>query len=119
VVFSDKRYLDSLFLPGNIIGRKKQASELITHIESKRHGLVVPLISVYGRSGSGKSTLVKFVSKNMIDTVAMAFVNLRKARSIFGCANLILTELGADSLKSAEGLNKVVDKIGEKIESTL
>jgi len=119
VVFSDKRFLDSLFLPSNIIGRKNEAEQLLAHIESARQGLVVPLISVYGRSGSGKSTVVKFVSQNITDIASFAFVNLRKSKTIFGCANLILVELGATPLKSAEGLNKVVDKIGEKIENTL
>lgn len=119
VVFSDKRFLDSLFLPSNIIGRKNEAEQFLSHIESARHGLVVPLVSVYGRSGSGKSTLVKFVCQNITDIASFAFVNLRKSKTIFGCANLILSDLGAAPLKSAEGLNKVVDKIGEKIENTL
>ena len=60
-VFSDKKHLDSLFLPSNIIGRRKQAEQLLKHIESLRQGFVVPQISVYGRSGAGKSTVVKFV----------------------------------------------------------
>jgi len=119
VVFSDKRFLDSLFLPSNIIGRKNEAEQFLAHIESARHGLVVPLVSVYGRSGSGKSTLIKFVCQNITDIASFAFVNLRKSKTIFGCANLILSELGAALLKSAEGLNKVVDKIGESIENTL
>ncbi len=119
VVFSDKRYLDSLYLPSGIIGRKEEAEQILIHVESARQGLAVPLVSVYGRSGSGKSTIVKFVCQNIEDIAASAFVNLRKSRTIFGCANLILTELGAEPLKSAEGLNKVVDKIGEKIQSNL
>lgn len=119
VVFSDKRFLDSLFLPSNIIGRKNEAEQLLGYIESAKQGLVVPLISIYGRSGSGKSTLVKFVYQNVTDIASSIFVNLRKSKTIFGCANLILSELGATPLKSAEGLNKVVDKIGEKIENIL
>lgn len=89
------------------------------HTSSARQGLVVPVISVYGRSGSGKSTLVKFVCQNISDIASSAFVNLRKSKTIFGCANLILSELGSEPLKSAEGLNKVVDKIGERIEGLL
>jgi cell division control protein 6 len=118
-VFSDKKYLDSLFLPSNIIGRRKQAEQLLKHVESLKQGFVVPQISVYGRSGSGKSTVVKFVCQNIQDVVSFAFVNLRKSKTVFGSANLILSELGSSNLKSAEGLNKAVDKIGERIESTL
>jgi len=113
-VFAEKRYLDSLFLPSNIIGRKEQAEQLLQYIESLRHGFVVPHISVYGRSGSGKSTVVKFVCQNVKDVISFAFVNLREARTVFGCANLILSELGSESLKSAQGINKAVDKIGQK-----
>lgn len=118
-VFSDKKYLDSLFLPSNIIGRREQAEQLLKHIESLKQGFVVPQISVYGRSGSGKSTVVKFVCQNIQDVVSFAFVNLRKSKTVFGSANLILSELGSVNLKSAEGLNKAVDKIGERIESIL
>ncbi|MBI2005832.1 MAG: DUF815 domain-containing protein [Nitrosopumilales archaeon] len=88
-VFSDKKYLDSLFLPSSIIGRRKQAKQLLKHIESLKQGFVVPQISVYGRSGSGKSTVVKFVCQNIQDIVAFAFVNLRKSKTVFGCANFL------------------------------
>jgi archaeal cell division control protein 6 len=118
-VFSDKRFLDSLFLPSCIIGRKNEAAMMLSHIESARNGLIVPLISVYGRSGSGKSTVIKFVCQNILDIASYAFVNLRRSKTIFGCANMILSELGAEPLKSAEGLNRAVEKIGEKITSII
>ena len=118
-MFSEKKYLDSLYLPSNIIGRKEQAEQLLQHIESLRQGFVVSNISVYGRSGSGKSTVVRFVCQNIDDLAATAFVNLRKTRTVFGCANLILSELGSESLKSADGINKVVDKMRERIEEIL
>lgn len=64
-VFSDKKYLDSLYLPSNIIGRQNQAKQLLQYFESLKQGFVVPLISVYGRSGAGKSTIVRFVCQNV------------------------------------------------------
>jgi len=100
-VFKDKRYLDSLILPSKIIGREKQAEQLIKYLDTLSQGLIVPLISVYGRSGSGKSTIVRFVCQNLPD-ISSAFVNLRKSKTIFGCANLILAELGLENLKSAQ-----------------
>lgn len=118
-VFADKRYLDTLFLPSNIIGRQKQASEILRQIESIHAGYTVPLISVYGRSGSGKSTVVRFVCQSIDDIASFAFVNLRKSRTIFGCANLILGELGLPNLKSAEGVNAAIDKIGQRIDEIL
>jgi len=118
-VFKDKRYLDSLILPSKIIGREKKAEQLIQYLNSLSQGLVVPLISVYGRSGSGKSTIVRFVCQNLSDMVSSAFVNLRKSKTVFGCANLILAELGLENLKSAQGLNEAIDSMEKGIEQIL
>jgi len=118
-IFADKKYLDSLFLPSNIIGRKKQARQILEYFESLKHGLLVPVISVFGRSGSGKSTIIKFVCKNTDDLMSYAFVNIRKARTVFGCANMVLADLGAGPLKSADGLTKAIEMIGKRIEEIL
>ena len=118
-IFAQKRYLDSMFLPSRIIGREAEAEKLLQYILSLKDGFVVPFISVYGRSGSGKTTVVKFVCENLFDIVSFRFVNLRKAKTIFGCANLILGTLGRESLTSAEGLNKAVDCIECQIEKIL
>jgi cell division control protein 6 len=118
-VFKDKRYLDSLFLPSKIIGREKQAEQLIQYIDSLKQGLLVPVISVYGRSGAGKSTVVRFVCQNMSDILSFSFVNLRKAKTVFGCSNLILSELGSENLKSAQGLNKAIECMESNIEKIL
>jgi archaeal cell division control protein 6 len=74
---------------------------------------------LFGRSGSGKSTIVKFVCENLDDEISCAFVNLRKAKTIFGCANLVLTELGQPSLKSAQGINIAIEKISNATELVL
>jgi len=118
-IFKDKRYLDSLFLPSKIIGREKQAEQLIQYINSLKQGLLVPILSVYGRSGTGKSTVVRFVCKNLSDMLCFSFVNLRKAKTVFGCANLILSELGFANLKSAQGMNKAIDLMEQKIQEIL
>lgn len=118
-IFAQKRYLDSMFLPSRIIGREVEAEKLLQYILSLKDGFVVPFISVYGRSGSGKTTVVKFVCENLFDIVSFRFVNLRKAKTVFGCANLILGTLGRESLTSAEGLNKAVDCIECQIEKIL
>jgi cell division control protein 6 len=119
LLFINKTFLDNLMLPSQIIGREKKAKELVRFLLGYKHGLVVPFISVYGRSGSGKSTIVKFVCENLDDQISYAFVNLRKARTVFGCANLILTELGQPSLKSAQGINTAIEYISNAIEQHL
>jgi cell division control protein 6 len=124
LLFANKAFLDNLTLPSQIIGRESKAKELVRFLLGYKHGLVVPFVSVYGRSGSGKSTVVKFVCENLDDDdgdggISYAFVNLRKARTVFGCANLILTELGQPSLKSAQGINTAIEQISNAIEQRL
>src|ERR687892_450060 len=119
LLFANKTFLDNLTLPSQIIGREKRAKELVRFLLGYKHGLVVPFISVYGRSGSGKSTIVKFVCENLDDEISYAFVNLRKARTVFGCANLILSELGQPTLKSAQGINTAIEHISNAIEQRL
>ncbi|WP_148680815.1 Cdc6/Cdc18 family protein [Candidatus Nitrososphaera gargensis] len=116
-LFVKKVYLDTLTFPSKIIGRSDRVKELVGFLVTYKQGFVVPFISVYGRSGSGKSTIVKFVCENL-DGVSHCFVNLRKARTVFGCANLILAELGEPNLKSAQGINLTVEKIQNAIIST-
>src|SRR5215210_6967125 len=96
-----------------------KAKELIRFLLGYKQGLVVPFVSVYGRSGSGKSTVVKFVCENLDEDVSYAFVNLRKARTVFGCANLILAELCQPSPKSAQGINTAIEQISNTIEQGL
>jgi len=116
-IFSKKAYLDTLSFPPNIVGQQKKTEELARLLLGYKQGYVVPLVSVYGRSGSGKSTIAKFVCENI--GVPFCFVNLRKAKTVFGAANLILAELGQANLKSAQGLNLAVEKIGDSIISKL
>ena len=116
LLFANKAFLDNLTLPSQIIGRERKAKELVRFLLGYKQGFVVPFVSVYGRSGSGKSTVVKFVCENLDEDISYAFVNLRKARTVFGCANLILTELGLPSLKSAQGINTAIEQISNAIE---
>lgn len=116
-IFLKKAYLDTLSFPPNIVGREKKTEELARLLLGYKQDYVVPLVSVYGRSGSGKSTIVKFVCENL--GMPYCFVNLRKAKTVFGAANLILAELGQPNLKSAQGLNLAVEKIGNSIISKL
>ncbi len=120
LLFANKTFLDNLTLPSQIIERERKAKELVRFLLGYKKGLVVPFVSVYGRSGSGKSTVVKFVCENLDgENISYAFVNLRKARTVFGCANLILTELGQPSLKSAQGINTAIEQISNAIEQRL
>jgi archaeal cell division control protein 6 len=120
LLFANKIFLDNLTLPSQIIGRETKVKELVRFFLGYKQGLVVPFVSVYGRSGSGKSTIVKFVCENLDeDDISYAFVNLRRAKTVFGCANLILAELGQPNLKSAQGINTAIQYISDAIEQQL
>jgi len=117
-IFLEKRYLESLGPPITIVGRKKQAKNLLEFLYVSEKSFSAPFVSVYGKSGTGKSTVVKFVCDTLTDC-SFIFVNLRKAKTNFGCANLILDELDCSPVKSHEGINKAIDKIESKITENL
>lgn len=117
-VFSDKSQLDSLYMPPKLLGRKRQIEMLIRCFDFKNKYLV-PFVSVYGRSGSGKSVTVRAVCQELSDVAEYRLVNLRRARTVFGCVNLILSELGGEELKNSAGLNKALDILTGKIREIL
>jgi len=117
-IFKDKSLLDTLVFPQDVVGREEKIEEILKHLIGYKKGYVEPLISVFGRSGSGKSTLTKLVCKNF-DDAEHVFVNLRKAKTVFGSANQILSDLGEEPVKSARGLNVAVDLIEDSITSKL
>ena len=117
IIFSKKNYLDTLTLPTKIIGRHNQARDLVRLLLGYQKGLVVPFISVYGRSGVGKSTLVRFVCENL--GVKYVYVNLRMAKTVFGCINLILSELQQPNVQSSQGLNIGIERIEKIIDAFL
>lgn len=115
-VFRDKSKLASLSneIPTNLVGRRKESTSLVRYLMSYENDMIVPLISVFGRSGSGKSGLVKFVCKN-IPEIDYCSANFRKAKTLFGCVNLILGELGHEGIKNSSGMNKAMETIKESI----
>src|SRR5574341_1245189 len=114
-LFANKAALDSLSISNTLIGRQKEIDQLVSYLIGHKNGFVVPLISVHGRSGSGKSTIVKAVCHN-IDDVFCCFVNLGRAKTVFGATNLILSELGIQNIKHAKGLDFAIQKIQDSIE---
>ena len=119
-IFKQKSKLASLSneIPTSLVGRGKQTKQLVRYLMSYEEGMVVPLVSVFGRSGSGKSSLVKFVCSNISD-IEYCYVNFRKARTIFGCANLILGAMGHEPIQSAKGMNKAIDTIHDAIKQKM
>lgn len=117
-IFTNKAALDSLLLPSKIIGRESQKVELVRYLLGYRYGRVVPFVSVYGRSGSGKTTIVQHVCQELKEAEYIV-VNLRRARTVFGAMNLILGDLGLESMKGSKGTTMPFEKMGHAIENRL
>jgi len=116
--FSNKAALDTSNQPSQIVSRVNEVEKIVSYVLDYKQGQVVSLLSIYGRSGTGKSTLVRHVC-NYLSEVKLCFVNLRKAKTVFGGVNLILNELDQPSLTSAQGMNVAMEKIQEVILSTM
>lgn len=119
-LFSNKASLGTISgtIPESLVGRTSQTEEIVKYLLGYRQGHVVPLISIYGRSGTGKSTLVQYICKNISD-IHLCFANLRKTKTVFGAANLILAEIGKPNLKSAQGMNYAIEILEESIIETM
>jgi len=113
-IFLNKASLDTSNQPTKIISRTNEVEKIAEYLLDYKQGHIVPLVSIYGRSGTGKSTLVRYVC-NYISEIKLCFVNLRKAKTVFGAVNLILNELDQPSLTSAQGMNLGMEKIQEVI----
>lgn len=116
-IFANKAALDSLLLPTKILGRESQKVELVRYLVGYRYGRVVPFVSVYGRSGSGKTTIVQHVCQELKEAEYL-LVNLRRAHTVFGATNLIIGDLGLETLKGSKGTIPF-EKIGNAIEDQL
>lgn len=117
-VFSKKDILDSAN-PDCIIGRQNEAISLLTYLDPSVENYLPPFVEVYGRSGSGKSCVVELVCREISDSVSYRIVNLKRARTIFGCASLIAEGLGGEPVSKYTGINKALEKIEQHVESVL
>jgi len=108
--FKDQSVFDTLTTHKKILGREDKIQKILNMIVVYTHNFVPPLVSVYGRSGSGKSTVVKFVLDNL-PNISTCIVNLRKSKTVFGAANLILEELQGKTITNSNGLNKAITNI--------
>jgi len=122
-LYENQSSLDTLIIPdgAEIIGRISKIDELLQYlVPNDKNAIVPPFISCYGKSGTGKSTIVEFVCQKLQEYGIFSgycFVNLRKASTIFGCANLILKQLGTKSLQNANGIAGILENIQFAIET--
>lgn len=117
-LFADKGALDGLApLNGRQapVGRRAEAGELVRALAVCKGGYIAPFVFVYGRTGSGKSTVVKFVCDNLLLEYRM--VNLRRGRTVFECAGLILRALGRSPDDGGEQRWPAADRMASAVEA--
>lgn len=112
-IFAKKQFLETS-LALNILSREKELERAIQYL-TPYNGCGLPFIQVVGKSGTGKSTIIELVCQSLTDVVCYSFVNLRKAGTHFGCANLILSNLGCQPVKSSEGIHVAIGNIEKRI----
>ena len=116
-LFADKSPLDPFRPASEIVGREREAKELVRALAGGR-GFAAPFVSVYGRSGSGKSSVVRFVCDSLLESgnvIAYAFANLRMARTVAGCAMLVLEEVAREPAESRLALDEAMQSISDEI----
>ena len=117
-LFAEKLFLESLGPPEKILGRDDETEKILQYLHPSE-GYLPSFVTVHGASGTGKSAVVKFVCENITDVVSISFVNLRKSKTVFGCANLILSALDHKPIKTSDGINLAIEKIEQQIIQTL
>lgn len=115
-IFKNKTMFDA---NTEVLGRSKEASLLLSLLDYSSDGYLPSFIQVFGRSGSGKSTVVNLVCKELSDVFQYSSVNLRRTSTIFGCAQLILKEIGGGDVSKYSGINSALIKIEDTLRSIL
>jgi cell division control protein 6 len=115
-IFKNKTAIDT---STEVLGRYNEASLLLSNLDYSVDGYLPSFIQVFGRSGSGKSSVVNLVCKELSDIFEYKFVNLRQTSTIFGCAQLILKEIGGGDVSKYSGINAALIRIEDTIRSIL
>ncbi|WP_254861429.1 Cdc6/Cdc18 family protein [Halovivax gelatinilyticus] len=118
-VFAEKRALDPLTDPDEIVSRETQERDLATILNGVDEGYLPPTVSIYGPPGTGKTLTTRRVCQAFADRhddVAVEYVNLKECRTLFSAANEILAELTGAKKRAYEGLDGVFEAIWDALE---
>ena len=109
-VFANKRALDPLTEPAEIVARTDQERQLATILNGVQDGYLPPTVSIYGPPGTGKTLTTRRLCREFAarhDQVAVEYVNLKECRTLFSAANEILYALTGAKKGAYEGLDGV------------
>ncbi|WP_311172612.1 Cdc6/Cdc18 family protein [Halobellus ordinarius] len=118
-LFPDKRALDPLREPEEIIAREPQQRQLARLLNGVHEGYLPTIVSIYGPPGTGKTITTRRVCRVFAtrkESFAFEYVNLEKCRSLFSAANEITLELTGEKKGAYEGLDGVFKGIWTALE---
>lgn len=119
-LFTDKRALDPLEEPDEIVAQKPQQRELARLLNGVREGYLPTTVSIYGPPGTGKTITTRRVCQEFAertDSFAFEYINLKECRSLFSAANEILLEVAGMKKGAYEGLDGVFEGIWNALET--
>lgn len=119
-LFTDKRALDPLEDPDEIVAQKPQQRELARLLNGVREGYLPTTVSIYGPPGTGKTITTRRVCQEFAertDSFAFEYINLKECRSLFSAANEILLEVAGMKKGAYEGLDGVFEGIWNALET--
>ncbi|MFA1610776.1 Cdc6/Cdc18 family protein [Halobellus rubicundus] len=119
-LFVDKRALDPLREPDEIVARSEQQQQVARLLNGVHEGYLPTTVSIYGPPGTGKTVTTRRVCGEFAartETFAVEYVNLKECRSLFSAANEIHLELTGTKRGAYEGLDGVFEGIWEALEA--
>ena len=118
-VFANKRALDPLTEPAEIVARTDQERQLATILNGVQDGYLPPTVSIYGPPGTGKTLTTRRLCRAFAarhDQVAVEYVNLKECRTLFSAANEILLALIGEQKGAYAGLDGVFTSMWAALE---
>jgi len=118
-VFRDKRALDPLTEPTEILARDTQERTLARILHGVHDNYLPPTVSIYGPPGTGKTITTRRICREFADRtpeLAVEYVNLKECRTLFSAANEIHAELTSTKLGTYEGIDGVFTGIWRALE---
>ena len=117
-IFRDKSALEFDRLDVDVVCRAPEVGRLRDILSGVDSGFLPGLISVYGPPGNGKTLVVRKVCEEFEKShgkFRFLYVNLGEARTVFGCANRLVSALGGRWMHGRYGLDGVMEKFWRRI----
>ena len=118
-VFRSKATLELDRLKVAVVGRAAEAERLRTILSGVESGFLPKVIGIHGPPGSGKTLVARKVCSEYEvtsgDRFRFVYVNLGETKTVFSCANRLLTAVGGDWRAGKVGLDGVMEEFWKKI----